>query len=69
MRMRMMLLAIPMTGMALIAGCHGDHDHDHDDWDHRRVERRHDDVIVVPARGDRWDHDDHHDGRDGWRHD
>jgi len=59
----MITLLAALFGFVALAGC--DHDHDHD-WDnhHARWEReRHEDVIVVPARGHDWDHD-----RDDWHH-
>jgi len=63
---RLVLTIAGLIGFSALVGC--DHDHDHDHWDHhssRWDHNRHDDVIVVPARGHDWNHDRDHD----WGHD
>jgi len=62
---RLILIIAGLFGFSALAGCDHDHDHDRDHWDrHSRWDRdRHDNVIVVPARGHDWDR-----GHD-WGHD
>jgi hypothetical protein len=55
--------AVPLAGIAFTTGCGHDHDHDRD---HRRIEWDRD-VIVVPARSDRWEHDHRYERHDDWR--